>query len=331
MGPRDQRLKTSRTRNADEPMSISVVIPAYNHGAYIQDAIASVRNQSYPVEEIIVVDDGSSDNTADMVRSAGSDVRYFYQHNQGPSRARNLGAQNARGRWVAFLDADDWWDERKIEYQIAVLKHTPDAVLVYSSMEYILPDGSREFVEAFPLDRIWPTLRYRNCVTGSGSGVLVRRDVLLEAGGFNDELAASEDWDLWIRLAAKYPFASAPKSVSFVRRLSGSNGSDPQRLLSNTEAILESTLLLGLKGWRRHVWRRKIRAALYHRVAVFYPENSREQRFYEFRSLSQWPFLDIFPERWLLALRLTIGSASYEWLASRIRRTQTRRQAEGSA
>ncbi|MFZ9033203.1 MAG: glycosyltransferase family 2 protein, partial [Anaerohalosphaeraceae bacterium] len=111
-----------------EKLKISAVIPAYNAEKYIARSINSVLNQTCPVDEIIVVDDGSTDSTAEVIKSYGGKVRYIHQQNAGVSAARNTGIQAATCEWVAFLDADDEWLPEKIERQVENIKNNPHLV-----------------------------------------------------------------------------------------------------------------------------------------------------------------------------------------------------------
>ena len=118
-------------------MKISAIIPAYNSQDFIIDAINSIKNQTHPVDEIIVIDDGSIDDTQQIIQAQTTDIIYIKQDNQGPSAARNTGIETAKGDWVAFLDADDQWTIDKIEKQLTVLSHTPELHLIAGDMQEI--------------------------------------------------------------------------------------------------------------------------------------------------------------------------------------------------
>lgn len=120
---------------------VSVVIPAYNCGAYIDDAVESVLNQTWKPVEIIVVDDGSTDDTGNRLRKYGDRVQVVTQENRGSSRARNVGLERCRGEFVAFLDADDHWRPEKLEWQLACFAELGDAGLVFTDFSAIGPDG----------------------------------------------------------------------------------------------------------------------------------------------------------------------------------------------
>ena len=115
-------------------MTVSAIIPAYNAGPFIVEAVESIRQQGAAVREIIIVDDGSTDNTEELVAALGEDIRYVRQENSGPSAARNLGVKLATSPLIAFLDADDVWTPNKIAEQLAIFQAYPDVGLVASDM-----------------------------------------------------------------------------------------------------------------------------------------------------------------------------------------------------
>src|SRR5713101_7619017 len=131
-------------------MDITVVIPCYNYGEYISDAIKSILAQTYPVREIIVVDDGSTDDTSNQLSRFGKSVKHLYQPHRGPSSARNTGIQAAKYPWIAFVDADDWWLPRKIERQVEALTRHPTAVLSYTSLYVVNGAEVQRIVPAPP-------------------------------------------------------------------------------------------------------------------------------------------------------------------------------------
>jgi glycosyltransferase involved in cell wall biosynthesis len=293
-------------------MNISVVIPTYNRAASLQEAIRSVLAQTCPVNEIIVVDDGSTDNTGELVRSMNGIVRYAYQENQGPSAARNRGIREAQGDWVAFLDSDDLWLPAKIERQVEEVRRNPDAALVYTSVYWRNPDGTDRLEVARPPSALWPMIRYRNPVCGSCSAVLARRDVLIEENGFNQSLHIGEDWDLWVRIASKHPLARVEEPVVILRTSAGSQSSNPRLLLDNTERMIGPTLLRGLPIWKQVPWRRRIRSAAYYRAASLVSAGSAQHRQYLLRSVAAWPFPDFMPERGLALAKSLLGEKIYE-------------------
>jgi glycosyltransferase involved in cell wall biosynthesis len=279
-------------------MKISVVIPTYNYGTYLSRAIESVLAQTHPVHEIIVVDDGSTDDTRATAARFGERIRYIFQENRGLSAARNTGIRAATGEWVAFLDADDWWLPEKIQLQVAAADRDPQTGLVYTAAWTQTPDGAAGLVPATPPARIWPKLRYSNCVS-NGSSAMVRRDALLAEGGFDELLTACEDWDMWVRLARKYRFAVVEAPVTMIAVWPQSMSSNHERMLANTEKIIDKTLLAGLRGWRRSLWRRRVWGAQLFGAAITARNlGPTDERRLLLRSLIQWPSPVFLPRRW---------------------------------
>jgi glycosyltransferase involved in cell wall biosynthesis len=211
---------------AAQSMSVSVVIPAYNAGRYVARAIHSVLNQTRPADEIIVVDDGSVDNTAEVVRSFSDKVVLIQQANAGVSAARNTGILAAKGDWVAFLDADDEWLPFRLERQFKIIERHPALAWVTGNYLTCISSEDRQapYLEESRVGILLdnrPTMPnyFQGCVKDLGGHtdtMLIRRHVILEAGLFSTELIKAEDMDLWWRIAYTYPevgYVSAPLAV----------------------------------------------------------------------------------------------------------------------
>ncbi len=186
---------------------VSVVIPAFDAEAYIEEALASVLAQSLAPVEVVVVDDGSRDGTAARAAAVDPRVRVLRQENRGVSAARNAGVSAAQGAWVAFLDADDAWEPTKLEEQMAVARD-PSLSAVHCGATLMDAQGraTGRVLRGRGGMALEDLLSFRRevCVTG-GSGLLVRRSTLDEVGGFYEGLSTSADWDLYRRLAASGP------------------------------------------------------------------------------------------------------------------------------
>ena len=182
---------------------VSVVIPSYNCGRFLADAIDSVLRQSYPAREIIVVDDGSTDDSRQVLERYGERVRVVAQRNQGVSAARNTGIEHSRGELVAFLDADDMWHPDKLAKQVPLFG-SPTVGLVYCAVQYVDESGR-------PLGTNFTGRRGRvlreiallrgTVVLAGGSTAMVRRECFAKAGGFDREMSTAADWDMWRRIA----------------------------------------------------------------------------------------------------------------------------------
>lgn len=168
---------------------ISVIIPAYNAAPFLAEAIMSVLSQECPPGEVIVVDDGSVDDTADIARSFGTSVRLLSQQNAGPGEARNLGVRNAHGTMIAFLDADDIWLPDKLKLQIAVFDANPALSMVFGCVEIIrdsdLHDRSQDEISI-----------YEGLHAGT---MLIKRDAFLNVGYFATGLRVGEFLDWYAR------------------------------------------------------------------------------------------------------------------------------------
>ena len=188
--------------------TISVIIPTYNAIAYLPDAIHSVLHQTYTDYEVIVVNDGSTDRTTQWVSQlSDARVRLISQPNQGKSAARNVGIQAAQSPYIAFLDADDLWESTKLEQQLAYMETYPDVGVVYTWTALADPTGQVTGRCITPTDagNVWTALVQSNILT-CGSTPLIRTECFEHVGVFERDLSLSQDWNMWIRLAARYPF-----------------------------------------------------------------------------------------------------------------------------
>ena len=206
---------------SDAHRSVSVVIPAYNAVATLEAAIASVRHQAYSPIEILLVDDGSTDASPEVIRRlAVADLRAFRQPNRGVSAARNTGIREARGELIAFLDADDEWLPGKLARQVEFLSLRPEVGLVYTLIEQVDADGRITGVRPWKPGRDdYAHLYHSNRI--ATSSVLVRRELLLRAGLFDESIRVTQDYDLWLRIAAISPFAGIPEPLTRYRYRGG--------------------------------------------------------------------------------------------------------------
>jgi glycosyltransferase involved in cell wall biosynthesis len=183
---------------------VSVIIPTYNYAHFLPEALNSVLDQTYKNFEVIIVDDGSTDNTKDVLKSFLNDqrIRYIYQENSGLPATRNRGIKESKGQFVAFLDSDDVWLPAKLEKQILLFDNDEEIVLVYCGAEFIDVDGERIPDPGYkPIPgATYKDLLYVNWVIGSGSSVLIRKSVFGEAGFFDESLTGLDDIDMWIRI-----------------------------------------------------------------------------------------------------------------------------------
>ncbi len=210
----------------------SVIIPTYNRLALLAEAIESVLNQTYRDFELIVVDDGSTDETSEMIRSvAPRDFKYLRQEHLGVSAARNNGARAAKGNYLAFLDSDDLWFPEKLEKQADFFSEHPDSQVCHTG-EIWIRNGRR----------IYPKKKHQKsggfifnravelCIV-SPSSIAIKKEIFSSVGGFDKKLPAAEDYDLWLRLLSRYP-------IGFIKEpLVVKRAGDWQQLSTATEAI----------------------------------------------------------------------------------------------
>ena len=184
--------------------SISVIIPVFNRVKLIARCINSVINQTYPVNEIIVVDDGSNDGTYDLIRKNFPQVISIYQENKGVSNARNVGIQSAKSKWIAFLDSDDEWLPNKIEKQISLINKYPLYKVCHSDEIWIRNDVR---VNPMKKHRKYGGDIYKKCLplcVISPSSIIIHKDIFNDVGFFDKNLPVCEDYDLWLRICSKY-------------------------------------------------------------------------------------------------------------------------------
>lgn len=203
------------SENCENQYKVSVVIPAYNGAGHIGRAIESVLSQKHSADEIIVVDDGSTDDTAEIVTSYGTKVRLIQQQNAGVSSARNAGINAAVSEWIAFLDSDDEWLDSYLEKQMGLLKRNPE--LVWTTANFILcycdQDRRRDNLDAERGMRLLDGRDYFDDyfkafvqdATGWTGTMLVKKEVLEQIGLFPTKLCSSEDTDTWWRISHRWP------------------------------------------------------------------------------------------------------------------------------
>jgi lipopolysaccharide transport system ATP-binding protein len=224
---------------ASEKPLISVIIPCYNAGHFVEHAVTSALAQTYPSVEVIVVDDGSTDDTRVRLQPWADRIKYIHQSNGGPAKARNRGIRESHGSLIAFLDADDEWHEDKLAIQESIFRNDGRVTLVHTDLTCVEVGSGRRFKPSRAREKYkglcYKPLFFANHV--NLSTVMVRRE-LVEAVGFFDEnrlLAGCEDYDLWIRLARTHEFAYEPRPLTVYRLHTANLSHDPLRM---AEALL---------------------------------------------------------------------------------------------
>lgn len=234
---------------------VSAVITAYNSAAFIADAIQSVLNQSRAVDEIVVVDDGSTDATRRVVAEfADQGLKFIQQQNMGASAARNKGIRETSGEFIAFLDADDLWLEHKTRLQVEYLLAHPNAALAggFARWWNVASDTVRMRGKV-PRDMksLRAEILVRN-VLGNPSMVMIRRSALEKVGLFNEKIRWGQDWEMWQRLIQHYDIGMIPEPMTIYRwhQHNLSHVRKWERILSYWN-VSRSAILNSKPAWRR--------------------------------------------------------------------------------
>jgi len=188
---------------------ISTIIPTYNRAKLLKRALDSVLSQDWPNQEVIVVDDGSTDNTAEVLAAYGDRIKLVKQENAGPSAARNVGIEMARGEWIAFMDSDDEWLPNKLTMQMRyALKH-PRYAMIYCDMSEVV-DGQlvyQSYLKNGNYSHVGQGQIYKNLLHEYfifTPTVLVKKEVFLDVGYFDTSMRLAEDRELWLRIAYRW-------------------------------------------------------------------------------------------------------------------------------
>ncbi|MGD1855757.1 MAG: glycosyltransferase family 2 protein [Leptolyngbyaceae cyanobacterium] len=242
--------------------TVSVVIPLYNSERTIGRAIKSVLEQTFSDFELIVIDDGSTDSSVNIVKTFKDDrLRIFLFDNSGAPTARNRGIEKAKADLVAFLDSDDMWTPEKLADQVPIITNTPQAGLVYSWSDYIDTQDNvvcpgKRVTASKELEKNYASLLVSNFLE-NGSTPLIKKAVLHEVGGFDVLLKSSQDLDLYLKIAAKYQFLTIPK-VQVKYRITP--GSITSKIASNEQKEIEfiEQLFLKVPQKFKHLKRQKL-------------------------------------------------------------------------
>lgn len=233
---------------------ISVIIPTYNYGTFLKEAIQSVQAQTFSHWECLVIDDGSTDDTKQIVENIITNdqrVRYFYQENKGLSAARNKGIQESQGDFLQFLDSDDLLERRKLELQLEYLSNHPDADIVYGDARYF--STKRPWERLYSKDSLNQDWMPRASGKGPNflshliaqnlmvvSSPLIRRNVIEKSGLFDESLKAHEDWEYWIRCALhdfSFAYLELPETSTLIRYHDACMSSDPSLMWQTNREI----------------------------------------------------------------------------------------------
>ncbi len=247
-------------------LGISVVIPTFNRPAQTAKAVESVLKQTLLPDEIIVVDDGSTDDTPDALGRFGNSIRLARQENRGVSAARNAGIRAGGGEWLAFLDSDDLWLPGKLEAQAAAIEDpsNSDHKVIYTNERWIKNGRQKNQGKRH---RKHSGRIYEKCLSLciiSPSSVMVHRSVFKTVGFFDEDLPACEDYDMWLRVCARYPVLCVPEKLIVKQagdwdQLSAQHGLDRYRIIALRKILDEGILSAEQKGATVNALREKAR------------------------------------------------------------------------
>ncbi len=222
-------------------MLVSIITPTYNRADFIGEAIKSVLSQTITDFELLIVDDGSQDDSREIIQKfvdQDSRVKYFYQENQGQSVARNLALGKAGGEFICFLDSDNYWPENRLEKSLAAFEKFPDADIVYGDCITINEAGdiiSHDNMKRYS-GRVAALLLKDNFI--SMNTTMTRRKCFNEMGGMSGKRRVADDYDLWLKFSAKYVFQYIPEYLAYYRVMENQISSNKRLRFETNEKIV---------------------------------------------------------------------------------------------
>lgn len=240
---------------------VSVIMPAYNAAPYIRESVASVLDQQHQNLELIIIDDGSTDGTADLIKGIDPRITVLSQENSGPAAARNLGLSKARGEFIAFLDADDLWTPDKLTLQLSFFKENPEFGVVFGGfLRWIAredggfdrppePEGVHRPADAVISSQtgwIYVPLLYDSIVCIITA--LVRREALDTVGGFDPAFVTGEDYNLWLRISRQWQAAKLARTLAYYRIHRSSTTHKPRPINNEYVALMSALETWGAVG-----------------------------------------------------------------------------------
>ena len=269
---------------------VSVIIPAYNKADYTVRTVQSILDQTWQSIEILVIDDGSKDDTQEKMEAFGDSIRYFRKQNGGACAARNFGIRQAKGDYLAFIDCDDVYYPEKITKSVALLDENPDYGFVHTNIHFI--DADEKIISKTPSTKIncngWISDRMLNTNLVFNSTVVVRRECLEKVGNFDESVFIPADWDLWLRLSEQYQVGYIDEPLTGYRKADNYT-------IANIEESLDEEIQVLKKAFARrktpnfstHIYL----SNTYYRTGLLYGavkdlSNSRNMFF---KAIKEWP------------------------------------------
>lgn len=291
---------------------VTIVIPSYNRADYIAETIESVLAQTYPSIEVIVIDDGSTDNTKEIVERYVPQVQYVYQENAERGASRNHGLRLAQGEYISFLDSDDLWLPEKLATDVEFIEARPNIGVVYTDALQIDSNGNyrKRLNAGRHSGKVTEHLLRGNFIL-MGSH-LVRTDKAREIGGFNEdrELSGSEDWEFWVRLSTITEFAYNPMAFAKIRTHEANTMSNPEgmeRSMNCSVRLLETSPLLSNEQKKILIYR-KANIALINAINYCSVKERRRSFSELMRAVSIVPSIIFDPRYAYTILRLLTGN-----------------------
>ena len=305
---------------------VSIITPVYNGSQYLSAAIESALAQTYKNFELLIVNDGSTDNSAAIIKTFIKDSRVFYieQKNAGVAAARNTALKQARGKYIGFLDQDDLWFKNKLELQIAALEKDGSLALVHSRQDFIDSHGNKIkydwitggegycFRENFIKNRI------------AVLTVLIRKNIIDEIGFFNEQLSGADDYEMWLRVTLKYPIKYIDQSLAFYR-FHDSNVSKDSFRMTITDLKAINTILSEHPEALKLAGKQIVRARLYelhHQLAGWYSwhdKNFTQGRKYYWLAILNNPFVFKNYYRFVYCLLKKDQRNALDWYSSKLK------------
>ena len=234
-----------KARRGKSQVLVTIITPTFNRASFLSMAIDSVLSQTFPDFELIIIDDGSTDNSCEVIdayQQKDDRIVYIYQQNQGQSVARNRGLAEARGKFICFLDSDNAWVPEKLEVCLQAFERYPEADVVYGDFIIIDADGKELGVNRMRRfsGRITAQLLRDNFV--SMNTTMTRASCFHELGGFSEDERYAEDYELWLRLSTRFSFRYLPEILGFYRIMEDQISTDKDRRFVANEALLHDFL-----------------------------------------------------------------------------------------
>jgi glycosyltransferase involved in cell wall biosynthesis len=233
---------------------VSVIVPDYNQACYLVNAIQSILGQTYRHFEVIVVDDGSTDNSREVVVDFGNQVHYIKQDNQGLAGARNTGIRASSGEFVALLDSDDLWQPNFLDVMVSLADQHPEASVYYCCARGMDNEG-QELPQIFGGPPVSSEMLYQSLLRANfllPSTIMIRRSIVVSAGLFDPALRSCEDWDLWLRLLPEHTFVGTSKCLVRYRLHDSSLSKDPAGMQKALRSVVEKHF--GLEDGQSTTW-----------------------------------------------------------------------------